>query len=89
MEAATLLRDLAERGVHVSMEADGEHLHYEGPTEAVTPGVLAELRRHKPAILAYLQPRSCADCGAHCGSDERCAVCAAERVAAWAEAKHG
>ncbi len=52
MSAAALLGTLRALGVAVA--ADGEGLTLDAPAGVLTPALLAELRAHKRALLAYL-----------------------------------
>ncbi len=52
MTAAAIVADLAGRGV--TLRVAGEWIDYEAPRGVLTIDDLAILRRHKPALLAYL-----------------------------------
>ena len=52
MNAATLLRDLEERGVR--FEAEDGRLRYHAPTGVLTPEIIDELRARKTELLALL-----------------------------------
>lgn len=53
MSSIDYLNQLAARGIQLWAQ-DGK-LQYKGPKEAMTPALLAELRQHKPALLALLE----------------------------------
>lgn len=55
LNLAALLDDLTQRGVDLTPL--GERLRYRGPADVLTPEVLAELRAHKPVVLAALNAR--------------------------------
>ena len=50
--AEEVLRAAREQGVTLTL--DGDQVRYSGPREALTPHMLAELRRHKPDIIALI-----------------------------------
>lgn len=52
MSAADVLRAARERGVELI--PDGDHLRYRGPREVLTPDLLMEFKRHKPALIALI-----------------------------------
>ena len=52
MNPATLISDLRRRGVELT--AEGDRLHYRAPRGVLSPELLADLRSHKPEILAEL-----------------------------------
>jgi hypothetical protein len=52
MSAQTLLEELA--ALDIELRAGGDHLHYEGPEEAITPELLDNLRRHKAELMKVL-----------------------------------
>ena len=52
MNSATLLSDLWRRGVELT--AEGDRLRYRAPRGVLSHELLAELRSHKPEILAEL-----------------------------------
>ena len=53
MKAPQLLNDLQARGV--MLQANGDRLHFDGPRDALTPQVLAEVKRQKFALLLLLK----------------------------------
>jgi hypothetical protein len=52
MNARTTLEGLKHLGIE--LRADGDHLHYEGPEEAITPELLDRLREHKAKLIKML-----------------------------------
>ena len=54
MTVAALLRSLRDLGI--SLETDGENLRYRARPDAMSPGLRAELRAHKQAVMEALQP---------------------------------
>ncbi len=52
MNPATVLSDLRRRGVELT--AEGYRLHYRAPRGVLSPELLADLRSHKPELLAEL-----------------------------------
>ncbi len=48
-----LLEAAQQRGIHLT--AEGDRLKWSGPAGAMPPDLLAELRTHKPALLAALR----------------------------------
>src|SRR5687768_13769983 len=52
MSATVLLDVLKSRGI--AIRAAGEYLDLDGPSEAMTDELLANLRTHKPELLALL-----------------------------------
>ena len=52
MSVQDLLEELA--ALDVELRADGDHLRYEGPEEAVTPELLNRLRQHKAELIKTL-----------------------------------
>lgn len=58
MTATALLAHLSARGVRVRVE--GECLRL-APRDALTPELLAEVREHKPQLLALLDPERVGD----------------------------
>jgi hypothetical protein len=56
MNSIELLRELWSRGIELECK-DGE-LRYTAPKGRATPEILAELKRHKGAILSLLQPNA-------------------------------
>jgi len=53
-----IVNELRARGVELRVE--GEQLRFR-PTDRVTPELLARLREHKPALLAFLKPEPAED----------------------------
>ena len=53
MNAAALLRELAEQGI--SLSARGERLQFEAPAGVMTDALREQLREHKQALLAELR----------------------------------
>lgn len=52
MTATELLAELTHGGIHLT--TDGNHLLYDAPQGALTPGLLATIREHKLELLALL-----------------------------------
>ena len=52
MSAADLLRVAREQGVVLT--SDGDQLRYSGPREVLTPELLMELKRYKPALITLI-----------------------------------
>lgn len=52
MTATTLLADLRAQGIVLT--ADGDNLHFDAPTGALTPDLLEEMRAHKVDLLKAL-----------------------------------
>jgi len=77
-ELPRLLGRLRACGVEIVLY--GSDIAIEGPAHLVGNDLLAELRAVKQGVIAYLQPRACADCAERCGSSLRCSECAASRV---------
>ena len=61
MNIRTMLEELTRLGVE--LRAEGDYLCYEGPEEAVTPGLLDRLREHKAELIKVLADEGC--CQAH------------------------
>jgi amino acid adenylation domain-containing protein len=53
VNAPALFSDLLDRGIWI--RADGDRLHCDAPTGALTPELVERLRRDKPEILEYLR----------------------------------
>ena len=52
-DAQCLLQELQRRDIQITV--DGDHLRYDAPDGAMTAELLAQVRQHKPAILALFQ----------------------------------
>ena len=52
MSVFPLIADLRRRGIELT--AKGDRLHYRAPRGVLSPELLAELRSHKPELLAEL-----------------------------------
>ena len=88
MTAGALLQDIQSRGIQVTLS--GEQLSYDAPRGAMTDELLSEIRAHKAALVALLQPAEtppeplssgypCVSCGGGTRWDDtgiwRCVVC--------------
>ena len=54
---------LAARELGIDLIAEGEYLRYSAPPGVLTSGLLTELKRHKPELLALLSAPETYPCG--------------------------
>lgn len=72
MTAAALLARAGEIGFAVRLDETGPHLVRVADGAVLPPGFLAELRRHRGAVVAHL---SCRACGKPTDAKRRCWQC--------------
>jgi hypothetical protein len=69
---AALIARASENGFAVGLDEAGPHLVRVLPGAALPPGLLADLKRHRDALAAYL---TCRACGKPTDGKRRCFAC--------------